>query len=186
MVLYIGIELRFEPLQVADGSPVGAPCEFLCVRRVGTHDTAHGCAGYGLDHRDVFPPVRIHGPLMRANEGDPAPIGRPGGQVFVELRIGGQLLGMLAIHIEDVQMPLAPLGKVSVLVLLEVPRIDHDGLGRRIPLALHHREREMLAVRCPRILADVACDGAQRAGIAAAPVEQHDLAFLGARGRRDE
>ena len=181
MILNIGVELRFEPLQVGDGSSVGTPSDLLRIRRVGMHDAARGGTGHGFHDGNVLPPVRIDGSFMRSNEGDPASVGGPGGQILIELRIEGQLLGVLAFHIEQVQVPFAPLRKISVPVLLEVQCVDHDGLGPRGRLALHQGEHETLAVRRPRILANVSLDAGDLAGISAAPVQQHELPLLGAR-----
>jgi hypothetical protein len=69
--------------------------------------------------------------FVRPNEGDPPAVRRPHRQIFVEFRIGGQLLALFAVDIEQVQVPPAPRRKISVFILLEMQRVDHDGFGRR-------------------------------------------------------
>ena len=66
---------------------------------------------------------------MRPDERNPPAVRRPGGKVFVELRIGGQRFEAIRIDIEQVQVPRASRAQISFLILLEMQRIDHDRLG---------------------------------------------------------
>ena len=90
-----------------------------------------GRARLRLDDRDVLPPVRIRALLMRPDEGNQPPVGRPGRQILVELRIGGQRIEAIRVDIEQVQVPPASRAQISFLILLEMQRIDHDGFGWR-------------------------------------------------------
>src|SRR5450432_3774787 len=81
-------------------------------------------------------------------------------------------------------MTVAAGAQITILVLLEVNGIDHDGL-----LRLRRRideQRDLLAVRRPGIAGDVAIGFCQLARLAATAILQHDLALLRTRGSREK
>src|ERR1700722_14587591 len=83
-------------------------------------------------------------------------------------------------------MPRAACAQVAVFILLEVPGVDHDGLGEFLLLALLHRNHEALAVRRPGVIANISPDTDELTSLAAAAVEQHDLTLVRICGRYDK
>jgi len=125
------------------------------------------------------------------HEGDAPAVGRPDRQILVEAGIRGQRLELLRLDVEQHQVLAVAGGEIAFLVLLEVQRIDHDrlrNLGRGGPLgalggflaALLHHEHEPIAVGRPAVIADLFGTDRERPCVAAAAVEHHDLALVGA------
>jgi hypothetical protein len=141
--------------------------------------------GLGSDDVDVLAAVVVDAGRVSSHEGDPAPVRRPGRKILVERGVGRERRRRGARHVEQHEVAAHAGGEITLLVLLEVHGVDHDGLRRlRILFAVLNREHEVCAVRGPVVGADVVLGLEDRARLAAAPVEQQELFVFGPRGYR--
>lgn len=120
--------------------------------------------------------VGLFGPV--ADEGDHAPIRRPG-RIGVLVVPGGDLREGLGLDVEDVEMGAQTI-QITHIVFLEQQPVDHPGPGglslARLRIADH--EHESLPVGRPLVGLDSLLDTGERDPLAAAQVQRVDLLAL--------
>ncbi len=92
-VLHVGVELGLHALQIGDQRAIRAPGELLGIRHEGPRHRMRNRAGPRIDDIDVRTSILVRSGFMRADEGDPAAVGRPRGQSSLNCGVGGQRIG---------------------------------------------------------------------------------------------
>ena len=187
-VRHVGVVLGFQSLKYLQEPAVGAECELLTIGSVDGGELARHGPGRGFDQIDLLDAAALAVRAMIADIGDGLAVRRPNRMIVVELRVGGQVRRDAACDVDHPQVLVRLGGEITVLVVLEVIAVDHDGLGR-VPGAgvrCSHHQQDPLAVGRPREARNFAAAMGELTRLPAVPVQQPYLERGIGRARRQE